>query len=278
MNALPIQLMKHHDRSQIKRSARSMLWGSVLAMILSCALFAGATHAWFSDRCSAQITLQSAKYFGVEVKVVESSGEGSTTETKVFPDDNGVYHLESGKYTVTLTWVGDKVTGGYHVIKLGNDDATAVYYSPNLTAQPEGVSFTLQIDLPEGADVTFTPVWKDAESPQSSLVNSGDTIYYPAGSGLSTMRVPAQQETNNSNSETGDEPTGNDSTETESEVENSPEGTTSEGETGAGGTTSEGETGAGGTTSEGKTGAEGTTSEGKTGAEGTTEGGTEETS
>ena len=191
MNALPIQLMKHHDRSQIKRSARSMLWGSVLAMILSCALFAGATHAWFSDRCSAQITLQSAKYFGVEVKVVESSGEGSTTETKVFPDDNGVYHLESGKYTVTLTWVGDKVTGGYHVIKLGNDDATAVYYSPNLTAQSGGVSFTLRIDLSEEADpasVELTPVWwQDAGSVQSTPIASGATIHYPAEPRLLTM-------------------------------------------------------------------------------------------
>ena len=224
MNALPIQLMKHHDRSQIKRSARSMLWGSVLAMILSCALFAGATHAWFSDRCSAQITLQSAKYFGVEVKVVEASGEESTTEKKVFPDDNGVYHLESGTYTVTLTWVGDEVTGGYHVIKLGNDDATAVYYSPNLTAQSGGVSFTLRIDLSEEADpasVELTPVWwQDAGSVQSTPIASGATIHYPAEPRLLTMSGaepepdetveqetvdPAEQETGDpAQQETGD--------------------------------------------------------------------------
>ena len=139
--------MKHQDRWTIKRSTRSMLWGSALAMLISCALFAGATYAWFfDDNCSAQIKLQSAKYFGVEVKVVEASGEESTTETKVFPDDNGVYHLESGTYTVTLTWVGDKDSGGYYKIGIGDaSNENVQYYDPKLTAETTTVSFQLVI-------------------------------------------------------------------------------------------------------------------------------------
>src|SRR5574344_1743281 len=103
--------MKHHDRSQIKRSARSMLWGSTLAMILSCALFAGATHAWFTVRYSAQITVTSANF---DVNVVIKKGDNT-----ISPQD-GVYSLSTGSYTVTLTRAGSATgTVGYCAITVG---------------------------------------------------------------------------------------------------------------------------------------------------------------
>lgn len=224
-------------------------------MILSCALFAGATHAWFSDRCSAQITLQSATF---DVEVVVTTPEGGTPEIST---ENGVYvcNLNSGTYEVTLTRRGS-ASVGYCEISVGND----VYYSQNLSAQTESLSFTLVITR-DNVPVTFTPKWSNAEQPQSTL---GDTISYPAGSRLLTMSGaepepdepaepetggsdngtgdPAQPETNNptvENSETGEGSTGSsNSTETEPEEKTGAEGTTSEGETGAGGT-SEGASG-----------------------------------
>lgn len=180
--------MKHQDRWTIKRSTRSMLWGSALAMLISCALFAGSTHAWFSDRCSAYVaTVTAAEDFGVNgVKVVGPSGEGSTTETKVFPYENGVYYLESGTYTVTLTWVGDEATGGYYKITVGGNE----YYSPNLTEA--GFSFTLEITLPEGEEsvsVTFTPVQSDVTKVEGvTTIDSENPISYPAVTTLFAMR------------------------------------------------------------------------------------------
>ena len=164
-----------------------MLWGSALAMLISCALFAGSTHAWFSDRCSAYVaTVTAAEDFGVNVmKVVLPSGEGSTTETKVFPDATGVYHLESWTYTVTLTWRGKGETGGYYKITVGSNE----YYSPNLT---EEFSFTLEITLPEGEEsvsVTFTPVQSDVAKVEGvTTIDSENPISYPAVTTLFAMR------------------------------------------------------------------------------------------
>ena len=179
VHALSIQPMKHHDRWTIKRSTRSMLWGSALAMLISCALFAGATHAWFSDRCSAQIKLQSATFnVGVEISPVNGTSVTST--------ENGiyVYNLSHGTYTVKLTRVSEG-TVGYCEITVGD----VVYYSPNLTEA--GFSFDLTITLPEGAEpvsVTFTPVWSDVTKVEGvDPIDSGKTISYSAGSGLFAM-------------------------------------------------------------------------------------------
>lgn len=160
-------------------------------MLISCALFAGSTHAWFSDRCSAYVaTVTAAEDFGVNV-VKESESE-SEPAAKMLPT-SGVYHLKSGTYTVTLTWRGKGETGGYYKITVGSNE----YYSPNLT---EEFSFTLEITLPEGEEsvsVTFTPVQSDVAQPQGALVISDATISYPAGEEVQTtslMSAPSMQE------------------------------------------------------------------------------------
>ena len=128
-------------------------------MLISCALFAGATHAWFSDRCSAQIKLQSAT-FNVDVEV--TSGEGAPS---ISPDTNGMCELSTGTYTVTLKR-GGSASVGYCKITVGGND----YYSPNLPAQTEaGFSFTLTI-TGNNVPVTFTPVWRDAEQADPDLI------------------------------------------------------------------------------------------------------------
>ena len=156
-------------------------------MLISCALFAGATYAWFfDDNCSASVaTVTTADYFGVNVvKVVGPSGGESTTETKVFPDDNGVYHLESGTYTVTLTWVGDEATGGYYIIGIGNN-VNVQYYDPKLTAETTTVSF--QLVIAEQNSATLTPVWSGVAGELGvTPIASGETISYPAGNAAST--------------------------------------------------------------------------------------------
>lgn len=176
--------MKHHDRWTIKRSTRSMLWGSALAMLISCALFAGATYAWFfDDNCSASVaTVTTADYFGVNV-VKKSESE---PDTKMLPT-SGVYHLESGTYTVTLTWVGDEATRGYYIIGIGAaSNENVQYYDPKLTAETTTVSF--QLVIAEQNSATLTLVWKgDAGEFEVTTIVSGDTISYPAVTTLFAM-------------------------------------------------------------------------------------------
>lgn len=196
-------------------------------MLISCALFAGSTHAWFSDRCSAYVaTVTAAEDFGVNV--MKKSESESEPDTKMLPT-SGVYHLESGTYTVTLTWVGDEATGGYYKITVGDN----VYYSPNPTEA--GFSFTLEITLAAGVEsvsVTFTPVQSDVAKVEGvTTINSETPISYSAVPQLNAMRAgsvkaagqgsgesdngtddPTQTETNNSagdNSGSEGEPTGN---------------------------------------------------------------------
>lgn len=148
-------------------------------MLISCALFAGATHAWFFDHCSAQIKLQSAT-FNVDVAV--TSGEGVPS---ISPDANGMCELTTGTYTVTLKRVSEG-TVGYCKITVGD----VVYYSPNLTEA--GFSFDLTITLPEGAEpvsVTFTPVWSDVTKVEGvTTINSETPISYSAVTQSYAMR------------------------------------------------------------------------------------------
>lgn len=163
-------------------------------MLISCALFAGSTHAWFSDRCSAYVaTVTAAEDFGVNV--MKKSESESEPDTKMLPT-SGVYHLESGTYTVTLTWVGDEATRGYYKITVGGNE----YYSPNLTEA--GFPFTLEITLPEGVksvSVTFTPVQSDVTKVEgvTTIDSNTPTISYPAGEEVQTtslMSAPSMQE------------------------------------------------------------------------------------
>ena len=148
-------------------------------MLISCALFAGATYAWFfDDNCSASVaTVTTADYFGVNV-VKESESE-SEQDTKMLPT-SGADNLSAGKYTVTLTWVGDETTRGYYIIGIGDENKENVqYYSPNLTAETTTVSF--QLVIAEQNSATLTPVWKgDAGELGVTPIDSGDTISYPA--------------------------------------------------------------------------------------------------
>lgn len=140
-------------------------------MLISCALFAGATYAWFfDDNCSASVaTVTAADYFGVNV-VKESE-----PDTKMLPT-SGVYHLESGTYTVTLTWVGDETTRGYYIIGIGDaSNENVQYYDPKLTAETTTVSFPLVIA--EQNSATLTPVWKGSEETGLEIPEEG--ITYP---------------------------------------------------------------------------------------------------
>ena len=166
-----------------------MLWGSALAMLISCALFAGATHAWFSDRCSAQIKLQSATF---DVKVEVTTPEGGTSEIST---ENGVYvcNLSTGTYTVTLTRIGEG-TVGYCAITVGGNQ----YRSDKLPAQTESFSFTLTI-AGDNVPVTFTPVWRDVTKVEgvTTIDSNTPTISYPAGEEVQTtslMSAPSMQE------------------------------------------------------------------------------------
>ena len=235
-------------------------------MLISCALFAGATHAWFSDRCSAQITLQSATF---DVKVEVTTPEGGTSEIST---ENGVYvcNLSTGTYTVTLTRIGEG-TVGYCAITVGGNQ----YRSDKLPAQPDNFSFKLEItsEGEQPVSVTFTPVWKDVESSQSTPIASGATIHYPAEpASTSTNEESTQVLLENPSSGPTAEQSGP-KVEEPGAGENTPNEETSE--TGEGSTGSSNLTGS---EPEVVNSAEGTTSEGKTGAEGTSEGGTEETS
>lgn len=175
-------------------------------MLISCALFAGATHAWFSDRCSAQIKLQSAT-FNVGVEISPENG------TSVTSTENGiyVYNLSHGTYTVKLTRVSEG-TVGYCEITVGD----VVYYSPNLTEA--GFSFDLTITLPEGAEpvsVTFTPVWSDVTKVEGvTTIDSETPISYSAVPQLNAMRAgsveAAGQGSGESDNDTGDLQTGTD--------------------------------------------------------------------
>lgn len=230
-------------------------------MILSCALFAGATHAWFTVRYSAQITVTSANF---DVNVVIKKGDNT-----ISPQD-GVYSLSTGSYTVTLTRAGS-ATGTVGYCKISVDGDVIKYCSPNLLAQ-DSFSFTLEI-TGDNVPVTFTPVWKDVESSQSTPIASGATIHYPA--------EPASTSTNEESTRVllekpSSGPTAEQSgpkVEEPGAGENTPNEETSE--TGEGSTGSSNLTGS---EPEVVNSEEGPTSEGKTGAEGASEGGTEETS
>ena len=240
-------------------------------MLISCALFAGATYAWFfDDNCSASVaTVTTADYFGVNV--VKGSESESEQDTKMLPT-SGAYNLSAGKYTVTLTWVGKGAAKGYYIIGIGDENKENVqYYSPNLTAETTTVSF--QLVIAESSSATLTPVWKDnAGGVEVTTIDSETPISYPAVPQSYAMRAgsdvtvpsepegtpepetggndndtddPTQTGTNNSageNSETGEGSTGNGNS-TGGEPSGSGSSGNEGGENGEGGSTVEDTTG-----------------------------------
>jgi hypothetical protein len=192
--------MKNRSRPQKRKSARSALIGSTLAIVLSCVLFAGTTWAWLSIKyASTPVTLASAN-FGVELTVTDKSGNTLPAA------ETGIWKLGTGYYTVTLTRTGSSADSLGYCSVVGGD---VTYRSPNLIAE-ESFSFPLQLLLQEDSvfSLSYTPVWDDTSTqPDLELISAETGIRFTDPDAANALNEnPEEDEPMNEQSEPGAKP------------------------------------------------------------------------
>ncbi|MBQ7324126.1 MAG: LysM peptidoglycan-binding domain-containing protein [Clostridia bacterium] len=146
----------------------------VVTMIVCLIAMSLSAYAYFSHNVTSGVNIIQSADFGLNVSVMKIDTVANT-ETEILAGEGGIYQLESGQYTVTLTKKGTASTG-FGVIEVTVGGNTTKYHTqqlgvggvPDSTAVPATLEFKLNLSaLPadETATIKITPHW-------------GTSIYY----------------------------------------------------------------------------------------------------
>ncbi len=96
----------------IRRSASAVL---ILAL-LAAAIPVGSTWAWFTDNVSVGIPATRSAVFRVDAAVAPADDPG----VPILPDEDGIYQLTPGSYTITMAPSADTTAKGFCTIRSGS--------------------------------------------------------------------------------------------------------------------------------------------------------------
>lgn len=190
---------KVREKVMLARVALSAV--TVLGCLAALSLSA---YAWFScDVASAANTIKSADFY-VNVSV-------TANDEPIQANTDGSYSLASGTYSVAMTKEGNAKTGFCIVDATAGNVKTTFHTQQFGVGGEENLTFTLQVDLPEAASVSFTPHWGT-----SRYYSNGNAPLYIAdaalvsvstGGATSSASRPQEEEDLSASAEDIQEPT-----------------------------------------------------------------------
>ena len=169
--------MKHNIFSKEEKiSEKSFSQGffiSILSIFLCIVALCSITYAWFNGSVQSNKNNIQSGHFSVDVtSVIPVVSDDATTASAISPDENGVYRLASGTYTVTLTPTDQTNVKGYCMVTInGVQYPTDVIVNESTVsdAYPNSNSpFTFQIVLAEDSTLVVNSRWGVPASPQIS--------------------------------------------------------------------------------------------------------------
>ena len=122
----------------------SNITACILSIILCLSCLCATTWSWFTDSVSSGVNIIQSS--NLSLCITDANGK------VVQPNENGVYELEAGTYTISVTTPGDKATNYYEVLLEYDKSlhATLIIYD-------DGEADT--IIFPKNAKLTPTPHW-----------------------------------------------------------------------------------------------------------------------
>ncbi len=201
-----------HNQKEAGDNLTVLLLPSILGIILCAICLMGSTWAWFTATQSTETAnIQSASYT-ITAEVLTENNLSIATENSAT--------LQQGRYTVTLTAIGDASTG-YCKVKIGSTEKLTQQF-PSAKYPEKSITFTLVINEP--ARVEFIPCWGTSATDEAERILNGST--HTHGTAPAPQENPPAEEKD----ETAEPPA--DTTEnTATEETTTPEATTPEAET-----------------------------------------------
>ena len=151
----------------------------VVTMIVCLIAMSLSAYAYFSHNVTSGVNIIQSADFGLNVSVMKIDTVANT-ETEILAGEGGIYQLESGQYTVTLTKKGTASTGfGVIVVKVGETTTEHKYHTQQLNNANSTMTFTLTLSGftdSEPANVKITPHW--GTSSYYSYENKDENPYY----------------------------------------------------------------------------------------------------
>ena len=174
----------HFIQNKSKKPSRkttgraAVMIAAMLVTLLFCSVTA---FAWFSANVANTGNTIATGEYSLNIVIKEN-----TTNSEVGSTSEGMYTINEGKYTVTLSVADGSTSTGYCVIEVANN----VYYTKQIE---KDTSFSFEINAYEKATLTFAPTWGTYSGDDTIDPDQGIVVGTPSA-GNSLNNEPSKPE------------------------------------------------------------------------------------